>query len=327
MTISSLISRMKTFFQGARGRRIAGWSRRILLVLVIGVIAYQFSGIGWGEVLAALPTTPLFYLIFALMYLALPATETLIYRLTWEFKPFDGFLTFIKKRIYNKDVLGYSGEVHLYLWAEKNIDRPRREIIGVVKDNNIVSSVTSTFFAVAVLSVLVLGGIVEIPDRFANNDGLYIVVALLVAASVAALAPRLRKLIFTLPGRTLAILSALHMGRLLLVNVLQVVQWAVVLPEVSLQIWLMMISVQIMATRIPFLPARDLLFIGASVELSRMLEVPPAGIAGMLLAASVLDKILNFLLFSVLSARTWKTDREKVESHSPPVLLLEEKAD
>ena len=93
----------------------------------------------------------------------------------------------------------------------------------------------------------------------------------------------------------------------------QVVQWMVVMPEVSLQTWFSFLAVLLVISRIPLLPSRDLIFVGAGIELSRFLDVPPAPIAGMLLVQSVLDKLLNLVLFTLLS----RADRDAAPLDAP----------
>jgi hypothetical protein len=319
----SLIERASDFYQSDRGRRIFKWVRRGFYLVVAAILIGQLTKIGWMEIGRSLPSHPLFYIIFAVMYVSLPATETLIYSLSWKFGMGEGIIAFLKKRVYNKEVLGYSGEVYLCLWAEKRLGRPRREVVGVIKDNNIVSSIASTLFGVSVLAVLVAAGQIVIPARFLEWDGMVIVAAVIVALVAAALGVRFRRSIFWLSGRVLATLLFIHLARLILVNVLQLLQWSVVLPEVSLNAWLTLIALLIITSRIPLLPARELIFIGAGLELSEAVGMPVAGLAGMLLVASVMDKTLNLLLFSLatLSERHSKLRLAEAETRARDVAM------
>jgi hypothetical protein len=58
-----------------------------------------------------------------------------------------------------------------------------------------------------------------------------------------------------------------------------------------------LLAVQIMITRIPLLPSRDLIFLGTGIEMSGFINVSTSSMAGMLLASSVLNKILNLVFF------------------------------
>ncbi|MCC5941487.1 MAG: hypothetical protein JJU37_08085, partial [Balneolaceae bacterium] len=52
---------------------------------------------------------------------------------------------------------------------------------------------------------------------------------------------------------------------------------------------------------IPFIPSRDLVFMWAGIELSRMLDMATAAVAGMLLVSSALKKSTNLILFLLIS--------------------------
>lgn len=54
------------------------------------------------------------------------------------------------------------------------------------------------------------------------------------------------------------------------------------------------------------MPSKDLVFMGAGIELSSIMEIPEAQIAGMLLVASVVDKVINASMFAFISYRDRK---------------------
>ena len=87
---------------------------------IVAYLLYELRDISWTEIGAALPTNPLFYLLFLVLYFLLPVAECFVYRITWTFEAWKSFPAFVKKRIYNNDILGYSGEVYFYTWARKN---------------------------------------------------------------------------------------------------------------------------------------------------------------------------------------------------------------
>jgi hypothetical protein len=327
MNPTTLRARVGAYLQSDRGRRIGKWARRAFYLAILAVLARQMTMIGWSEIARSLPSQPLFYVIFAVMYFSLPATETLIYRISWTFRLVEGFLAFLKKRVYNKDVLGYSGEVYLYLWAEQRVGRPRREVVGVIKDNNIISSIASTIFGVSVLAVLIGAGQVTLPAGFLAWEGVEMVAAAMVVTVLVAIGVKFRRSIFWLGSGALASLFVIHLGRLIFVNVLQVLQWSVVLPDVGMNAWLTLIAVLIVTSRIPFLPARDLIFIGAGLELSQAMGIPVAGVAGMLLVGSVLDKTVNLALFSLVTVTQRRSSARILGAERPPALAVEDRVE
>ena len=75
---------------------------------VIIYLAYKLTHVGWLDVINALPQSPWFYLFFVLRFLALPVSELAIYEIVWSTPLLRHFFVFIRKRVYNFAVMGYS---------------------------------------------------------------------------------------------------------------------------------------------------------------------------------------------------------------------------
>ena len=103
-----------------------------------------------------------------------------------------------------------------------------------------------------------------------------------------------RRAIFSLPSRLLWFIGAGHLTRFVLNNGFQVVQWAVVIHDVPVGTWITLLALHIAINQVPFVPTRGLVFMGAGVELSGVLEIPTAALASMLLVQNLLDRALNF---------------------------------
>jgi len=301
-----LRARWRAFAATARGRQVLKGARYALTLSIIGYLAYRMTTIGWGEIWASLPRTPWFYVIFFVMYLTLPIFQSVIYGLIFRMPAWSIFPAAIKKRVYNKDVMSYSGEVYLYFWARDRVDQPGIEIMHGIKDNAIVSSITSTLVASGLLTAFFFSGLVVLPSFITQSNALYAVVAVVVAIVLVALGVRFRRSILQLSAGLLLALFGLHFARLLIVQGLQVTQWAVVEPSVPLQAWFTFLAVQIIANSIPFVPSRDLVGVGFAIEVAQATQVPEALIASLMLVHSVMDKTLNLGLFMAVSA--WSED-------------------
>jgi hypothetical protein len=300
MNLDVLRQKGEAFFTRTSVILAGRWLGRLFLVAVCALLAWRLSRIGWDEIWRELPTHPIFYLIFFIQYLTLPVSEWMVYRSAWGFRSLSHLSAFVRKRIYNKDVFGYSGEVYLYTWARKNLGLGDGRILRTIKDNTIVSSVVSTLVSFGILGTLLLTNQVHLPNGLISNNALEIGGAVALSVAVVAVGIRFRKAIFHLPGAILLSIALVHVVRLLTGNVLQVAQWSIVLPEVPLQAWFTLLAAQILVSRIPFLPGRDILFLSASVELAHLMNVPAAAVFGVLGVATVLDKALNFILFPLL---------------------------
>ena len=307
-------ARWEAFTATKRGQRVLKGLRYALTAGIIGYLAYRMTTIGWGEIWASLPRTPWFYIIFFVMYLTLPVFQSVIYGLIFGVSPWTIFPAALKKRVYNKDVMSYSGEVYLYFWARDRVEMPGVDIMHGIKDNAIVSSITSTIVAFGLLTAFFFSGLVVLPSFIVQNEVAYVVAVVVVVGVLVALGVRFRRSILKLSGALLLALFGLHFARLIIVQGLQVTQWAVVEPSVPFQAWFTFLAVQIIANSIPFVPSRDLVGVGFAIEVARATQVPEALIASLMLVHSVMDKALNLLLFVVVSA--W--DRKAMETDGLP---------
>lgn len=306
--LARLRVRWNRFSESQWGQRILTGVRRLITVGVVGYLLYRMWLIGWEEVLASLPRTPWFYVIFVGIYFVLPIFQALIFRILWK-QPFRRlFPPMLKKRVYNKDVMGYSGEVYLYFWGRKIMpERPASDLLHPIKDNAIVSSVASTVIALGLLGVFLLTGIIVLPDVVVRHGVAYAVGGAVVVAVVVFAAVKFRQTVIRLSGRMLGVVFLMHVARLLLVQGLQVLQWNVVVPEISLSVWCTFLAVQIILASLPFIPSRDLLFVAAGIELAGVMQVSRAAIAGLFVVQSMLDKATNLVLFSAVSVWDRKT--------------------
>lgn len=101
--------------------------------------------------------------------------------------------------------------------------------------------------------------------------------------------------------RTAFSIFGIQMLRLLVVQVLNLLMFYVVMPETPMYVWFTYLSIEIILSRIPFLPNKDFIFVSLSISLAGNLDVSESAIAGLMLTRSVLGKILNFIFFAVFS--------------------------
>lgn len=288
------------FFETPRGKKLQQFIRVGFLIAIISLLVYQISQIGWQELWAALPRTVWFYVIFLILYFTLPITEQFIYRLSLNFSFWEGFKIFTKKKVLNQEVLGYSGEAYFYIWAKQHLQESSKEILNIVKDNTIISAFASTLTAIVLLGTFF--GILNtnLWEQHIINTQTFLIGGLLLFIPLF-LTIRFRKSIISVDTKTAWKMFGIHELRIIWVYSLDVLQWFVVIPTVPIFIWFTFLSVKIITTRIPFLPNRELLFISASLEISKYVEVEAAAIAGILLASNILNKILNLVFFTAFS--------------------------
>jgi hypothetical protein len=301
--IDSFQKKSDALFKSEGFKKLVSLFKKGILVVVIGMIAFNLWKIGLQEILASLPMQPAFYVLFVFIFLSLPVAEIFIYRQVWDIGRLELFKAMLTKRVLNDEVLGYSGELYLLPWAKKHLDKSDWEIISTIRDNNILSSLNATFIAFVLIGVLILTGVIDAGLIFNDVSKVYLITGAVAIVAFVAVFLQFRKYLFNLPFRKALIILSIYFSRFITHHLLMVAQWAVVMPETPLNVWLIFITIVIVVNRIPFLPSRDLVFLWAGIELSKVLSLTTASVAGMLLVFSVLNKVVNLLLYVLI---TWK---------------------
>jgi len=302
--------------ESPKARLIKIYFRRIVVAAILGIIVYQLYLIGWQEVIRSLPTQPLFYILFFVLYLSLPTAEVFIYQQVWKVKKWDSFKAFLTKRVYNDEVMGYSGEFYLFMWGRRFLDKKDTEILKNVRDNNILSSVTSNLMAFILVGVLVFAGIINIEDLVDDVNLVYLATGILIFIVFVVLFIQFRRYLFALSLKKSIIVFSIYLIRFMIHHGLMIVQWAVVIPNTPLSIWFTFLAIIIIVNRIPFIPSRDLVFMWAGIELSRALNMATAAVAGMLLVSSALKKVTNLILFLLINYYSKDPELQKLREQA-----------
>ena len=248
-----------------------------LSLLMIGFLVHQSAKIGWTQFAAVLPRDPRYYLLMVAMYLTLPLTETLIFRRLWAL-PWSSLWLFLRKRVLNEAVFGYSGEAYVYMWARRQTGLAARAM-GAVKDVSITSALAANALTVMVVVVLVLFGDQLLAAGFFSPTQLRSVIwgaALLTLPAFIILV--FSKRIMSLPRAVNARIFGVHIVRLLLSNALLIAAWHFALPEIGWGVWLMLISLRLVISRVPFAPNTDLLFSSVGMGLAGSANVEIAAL-------------------------------------------------
>ncbi len=294
--------------------RLTKYGRMLIQVAIIGYLLYQLYQIGLPALIDSLPTNPLFYLLYLLIYFSLPLAEIFIYKLKWEMSWKAGFPVFIQKKVLNTDVVGYSGELYLYHWARKTLGIPTREAIKYIKDNNVLSSLASTLITLILLYYFITQGYIDIGEYIQGIDAGLWTGIVLGGGIIAFLIYHFRHYIIHINRRDAVKVFLLHAFRIVFINVIQILQWEVARPEITLAVWFSLSAVQIISSRIPFLPSTDALFVTVALEVSGLVEVPKELLAGILTANLVLKRVLNVTTYSAANLFRQELPESELES-------------
>lgn len=300
-------------------RWLGVWGRYLLLFGVLGLLVYRLSGVDWREVIASLPTRPLFYAICVLMAVNQPLFYAMAFRVSWPFQFYQGFAAVFRMCVYNNDVFGSSGEMYLFVWAKRKFGLSHLSALRTIKDNTILHCAcdhTVTFCAPALLlhaHLLHLGPTLE------PVLGPVLTWAPLAGAACWAVLVVFRHRLFSWSDGQFVRVCAAHAMRLLTMNLLLIIQWSTVFPGYPWENWCTLLVLRNFINGIPMLPANDLLFVGAGMELGEHLGIGAAPLAGMLLMTSVVSKVINVLLLSAATALELDGQRREASGLELPV--------
>lgn len=289
-------------------------SAALSLAMAVAV-AHELAALEWRGLVALMPTSPVFWLVFALYYLATPIGDFAIFRRLWGIGA-SGFAALAKKQVYNDLVLSYLGEGAFLAWAKRRAAQGEAvqrgaglaALFGAIKDVAILSALAGNLVTV----LLVAGAWAWVGPRVmealtgAGEAALWSIALVLVLSLVPLVA---RRMVFFLPRRELAFAFAIHTVRVLVRAGLGALVWHLLLPAVPLAWWLWLAALRQVVSRLPLVANKDLIFAGLAVL---VLEegTPVADIlaltAALLIAANV---AVGAALLAAQAAGGWRDVR------------------
>lgn len=231
----------------------------ILSLLVIAAVIYEIRGVHLHSIFSLIPTSPAFWIVFGISYLIQPISEWLIFKRLWNVGP-AAFGALVRKLIYNELLLGYLGEVFFYAWARRRLTLDAAPF-GAVKDVTILSAVAGNIVTLLMLAV-------AWPLASATELGLQtrpIVLSLTVVLITSMALLLWRRQIFSLPRADLRFIFAMHIARLVVATGLSALLWHLALPQIPLVWWLLLATIRLLISRLPFVPNKDVVFAGLAV--------------------------------------------------------------
>ena len=303
MTAEGFKSAVSTALETRAGRLLLKAVQLIALVSICYYLALKVSHIGWQDITSSLPTTPWFYLFFLGIYFAYPVGEWFVYRRLWGTPARKRFDVFLRMRIYNLAFISYSGEAYLGVWASRRVKQRKRRTVSTIKDSQILSALSSNSLTILLLALLFGSGQLSLFTDADPSYPLYAAIAIGLSALLIPLVVSFRHQLLSVDGQTAKAVFLIHLCRLLVIVALQIASWAVVMPDVPMETWLVFLTGQYVLTRIPFLPNTDLLIAGLGLTLLSYVDAPAATLAGMFVASGALAQLLNLGLFAGLGVR------------------------
>jgi hypothetical protein len=267
------------------GRNWTKWFGPIVSLLILAAALWQLRDVNFGKIGALMPSSPVFWLLFAISYVQAPFSEWVMFRRLWDLPFLGGMAALLRKFVSNEILLGYLGEVYFYAWARRHIGKVAAPF-GAIKDVTILSALTGNIATIAmvIFSVPMLGQL----HLGVRGDTFALSIGFVLGTSVLFLL--LRKSLFTLPRPDLWFVTNVHFARIFSYAALMGILWHLILPDVALTYWLLLATMRQLLSRLPFMPNKDVIFVGlVTFFVGRDTEVRDALalLAGLTLAAHV----------------------------------------
>lgn len=269
-----------------------------LSVIVLVLLARSIALLGWREVLAALPASPLFWLCFIGAYVLPPLGDWAIYRRWWPIG-WRSLAVFLKMRVMNEALFSYSGHTYLMVWSSKlfgqpfDPSKPAPRILGrgntagldpssaplaAIKDMAITSGLAGNFTTLVLLVVaLAMGGG---PIIAAAMDPRTVSIFLWAFSGMILLNIGIvlfRNQVMSIPARENVFAFLLHLLRVNAQHILFVASWVIALPMIDFGTWFLLGALRMVIMRMP-IPNKELLFAAIAVQLTGEASVAVAAL-------------------------------------------------
>lgn len=281
---------MKAATQGTS--RLWAWVGGVLAVGMVAAIVLQLGG-ATAEVLATIGRLPpLAWPALVLLYLVQPVFDYALFRRLWDM-PLAGLETLLRKNVINEVVLGYSGEAYLYVWARRAAGVVAAPF-AAIKDANIVSALLGNALTLALAAV----SATQLRELdFARQVGPALwsgLIPLAISLGVLVLGRR----VFSLRAAELVYVGVVCGLRLVVWTALTVLIWRMAMPSVSLGLWIVLLAIRCLVSRLPLISNKDLVF----GNLVLLLLGAHAPVAVLLAALALVTLAMHLAVIVVLGA-------------------------
>ncbi len=235
------------------------WVGTIITLAVLVAAMLQLAQLDLARVAAIVPSSPAFWVVFALSYFAGPLGDYAIFRRLWQI-PVAGFFALLRKLIGNELITGYVGDLYFYTWARQRTGMTSAPF-GAVKDVAILSAMAAN--AVTLVLMVLAYPLLDTLHLGIDSTAFFASVALMLVISSGVLF--FRKKLFSLPARDLWVVTFVQTARVIATLVLTGLCWHLALPAESVELWVLLSAMRMLLSRLPFLPNKDVVFAALAV--------------------------------------------------------------
>ena len=284
---SGLLVRLKDSFFGKAVILLLRWGIPLALLVIIG---HRLTVLGWRDIWQARPANIGFYLLLVAQFFLQPLGDYFVYRGLWGRGATPSMAVILRKRVMNTFMLDYSGEAFFYFWAQRNLTLAPGMLVHGIKDSNLLSGGASLVMVWLLGVILLAVGGFNLP-ALPGNGWLYVLLGVvpLIACVVLVLAHRK---VTVLSRRQLATTFGIHFLRVCLVLGIEFGLWQLSGALPSALASLQYVALRLVITRLPMVPNKDLIFVGAGIAAAGATAASVTPVATVLVILAAADLIL-----------------------------------
>jgi len=268
------------------------WGVPILLLAILG---YSLTQIGWVQVWDARPHAFSFYFVLVLPFFVQPVADLIIYRNLLGVGRSLPFSIMLRKRYMNNVMVDYSGEAYFFLWARKHLNLKKGVLLHAVKDSNILSAGAGLAVVWLMLLALVESGVMKLPAFLPTNLWTIVSIGSLPLALCLALIVGGRR-VTALSRGNVATTFALHLARSIAALFLEYALWWLSGALPSATVCLEFVALRLLITRLPFVPSKELVFMGVGIAAAGLMNVSAPRVAAVLVITTAFSLLQEFVL-------------------------------
>lgn len=292
------LSIVKNWFGSPVGRRSTKIASLVMSAAIVGLLMQAIFGVGWDNLIAVTPASPLYWLTFLAFYLLHPLMDFQIFRDWWGLH-WRSLSMFFKRRVMNEALFSYAGDAFMMAWSATRFNiafdpnasaaprlgrgegigaHARDAPIAAIKDVAIMSGLAGNLFTLLMLVLAaVLGGQTIIDSEIDPTTVRRLVIgfAVLIGLSLGVVFNRDKLLTLTVAANVRTFW--LHLTRVAVMHFLLVATWFVALPAIGVGTWLVLGALRLVIGRMP-VPNKELLFAALAVSLTGEASVEVAAL-------------------------------------------------
>jgi hypothetical protein len=273
------------------GRWLLGLLRWAVPLLLLAIIGPRLTQLGWRDIWIARPSNLGFYVLLVVQFFIQPWGDYLVYRNLWGAAFTPPMAVILRKRLLNTFMLDYSGEAFFYFWCLRHLKLTTSMLVHSIKDSNVLSGGAGLIMLYMMgLLLLATGGLTW--SSSLGGHGLLYGLAASVPLVLCALLIFGRRKFTALSRGQIAVTFLIHLGRAALVLTVEFGLWELSGALPSAVACLQFVALRLVVTRLPLVPNKDLIFVGAGIAAAGLTKVSVTPVATILVVLAAADLVL-----------------------------------